>query len=80
MTIQVLREFFLWCLVINVGLLLWWFLFMTLAHDWVYRMHTKWFKLSMETFDTIHYAGMAFFKIAIFVFNLVPYLALHIVG
>ena len=80
MTIQVLREFFRWCLVINIGLLLWWFLFMTLAHDWVYRMHTKWFKLSMETFDTIHYAGMAFFKIAIFVFNLVPYLALHIVG
>jgi len=80
MTIQVLREFLLWCLVINMGLLLWWFLFMTLAHDWVYRMHTKWFKLSMETFDTIHYAGMAFFKIAIFVLNLVPYLALRIVG
>ena len=79
MTIDMIREALLWCFVINMGLLLWWFLFLTLAHDWVYRFHSKWFKLSVESFDTIHYAGLAFFKIAIFVFNIVPYLALTIV-
>ena len=79
MTIDVVRNVLLWCFVINVGLLLWWFLFFTLGHDWVYRVHGKWFKLSVEKFDTIHYAGMAFFKIGIIVFNLVPYLALLIV-
>jgi len=74
-----IRDMLLWCLLMNAGILLLWFAFLSLAHDWVYRMHTRWFKVSMEAFDSIHYAGMAFFKIAIFVFNLVPYLALLIV-
>ena len=63
MTIEVLRQFLLWCLIINVALLLWWFLFIWLAHDFVYRFHGKWFKMSVETFDAIHYGGMAIFKL-----------------
>ena len=74
------RDVLLWCFLINMGLLLWWFMFFTLAHDWVYQFHGKWFKLSVDKFDAIHYAGMAFFKICIFLFNIVPYLALFIVG
>jgi len=80
MTLEVIRDALLWCFIINMGLLMWWFLFLTLAHDWVYRMHSKWFNVSAEKFDATHYAGMAFFKIVIFAFNLVPYLALLIVG
>ena len=68
------------CSVINMGLLLWWFFAITVLHDWVYKFHSKWFKLSPETFDAIHYAGIAFFKIAVFVFNIVPYFVLRIVG
>jgi hypothetical protein len=80
MTIDLVRDLLLWCFVINMGILLWWFLFFALAHDWVYQIHGKWFKLSVDIFDTIHYAGMAFFKICIFLFNIVPYFALSIVG
>jgi len=80
MTIDLVRDVLLWCFIINIGILLWWFLFFSLAHDWVYQFHGKWFKLSVEKFDAIHYAGMAFFKICIFVFNIVPYFALCIVG
>ena len=80
MTLEIIRDTFAWCSVINIGLLLWWFLFIALAHDWVYRMHSKWFKIPVEKFDTIHYAGITFFKISIFLFNLVPYFALRIVG
>ncbi len=81
MTIEIIRAVFAWCSVINIGLLIWWYLFFTLAHDWTYRYHTKWFKnLSVETFDAIHYAGIALFKIGILLFNLVPYFALRIVG
>ena len=79
MTIDLVRDALLWCFLINIGILLWWFLFFTLAHDWVYQFHGKWFKLSVDKFDTIHYAGMAFFKICIFLFNIVPYFALRIV-
>ncbi|MBT6231341.1 MAG: hypothetical protein HOI47_32265 [Candidatus Scalindua sp.] len=80
MTIDMVRDALLWCFIINIGILLWWFLFFSLAHDWVYQFHGKWFKLPVEKFDAIHYAGMAFFKICIFVFNIVPYFALCIVG
>ncbi len=80
MTIDLIRDALLWCFIINIGILLWWFLFFSLAHDWVYQFHGKWFKLSVERFDTIHYASMAFYKICMFVFNIVPYLALCIVG
>ncbi len=80
MTIDLVRDALLWCFIINIGILLWWFLFFSLAHDWVYQFHGKWFKLSVERFDTIHYASMAFYKICMFVFNIVPYLALCLVG
>ncbi len=79
MEIDTIRQVFLWCFVINMGILLWWFGFLVFAHDWVYKMHSKWYKISMEKFDEIHYAGMALFKVAIFAFYLVPYIALTIV-
>lgn len=58
MTLENIRSVLAWCTLINWGLLLWWFLFLTLAHDWTYRIHSRWFKMSVEKFDTIHYAGM----------------------
>ena len=79
MTVEQISDVLAWCSVINIGLLLWWFLLFALAHDFVYRLHGKWFKLTVERFDAIHYAGMAFFKIGIFLLNIVPYLALRIV-
>ncbi len=33
MTIEVVRSFLGWCSVINMGLLLYWFLFIMFAHD-----------------------------------------------
>ena len=80
MSIEMIRAVLGWCSIINMGLLLWWFLILLFAHDWVYRFHSKWFKLSPETFDAIHYTGIAFFKIVVFVFNIVPYFALRIAG
>ena len=80
MTLETVRDALMWCFLINMGLLLWWAAFLTLAHDWVYRMHSKWFKLPVEKFDAIHYTGMLFFKIGIFVFYVVPYCALLIVA
>jgi len=43
-------------------------------------MYKKLFRLSVETFDAIHYAGPAFYKICILLFNLVPYLVLTIIA
>ena len=79
MSIAIARDVLLWCAVINYGVLLVWFLFFLLAHDWMYRLHGRWFHLSVEQFDALHYAGMALFKIGILLLNLVPYVALHLV-
>ena len=78
MNVETLRCFLWWCLIVNIGLLLYWFAFFSLGHDWLYRFHGKWFKLTKERFDTVHYAGMAIFKLLIFVFNLAPLVALYI--
>ena len=80
MTLETIRAVLAWCTLIDIGLLILWFAFFSLAHDWTYQYHCKWFKLSEEKFDTLHYAGMALFKIGIILFNLVPYLAMRIVG
>ena len=79
MSIAIARDVLLWCAVINYGVLLVWSLFFLLAHDWVYRLHGRWFHLSREQFDALHYAGMALFKIGILLLNLFPYVALHLV-
>jgi Family of unknown function (DUF6868) len=79
MTIDLLRSTLAWSALLNMGILLWWFLFITLAHDWVYRVHSRCLKIPVEQFDTIHYAGMLIYKVVIFTFFIVPYLALRIV-
>jgi len=80
MTLELVRDVLGWSGVLSLGMLLFWWLFFVLGHDLMYRIHGKWFKLSVETFDAIHYAGMVFFKICIFVFIIIPYLAMRIVG
>ncbi|MDD4356529.1 MAG: hypothetical protein PHN98_04685 [Smithellaceae bacterium] len=79
MTTNEIKDFLLLCVIINyVFLCIWAGVFM-LAHDWMYRLHSHWFKISVETFDAIHYAGLAIYKIIVIVFNLGPLIALWIV-
>ena len=80
MNIEFMREFLLWCTIINFGLLIVWWLGFVVARDWMHRLHGKWFRLSDERFDAAHYTGMAMFKIGIMLFNLVPLIVLYIVG
>src|SRR6516164_92649 len=69
MTIEVVRRALLWCTVINYGILLVWFLVFILAHDWIYNLHDRWFRLSVEQFDMLHYAGISIYKIGIILLN-----------
>ncbi len=69
-----------WCAIINYGVLLLWFLGFWFAHDWIYRLHSQWFPMTVEQFNAIHYGAMAVYKIGVLLFNLVPYVALLIVS
>ena len=80
MSIDVVRNFFLWCAVINYAVLVVWVLLIMLPHEWLYRLWGRWFRLTAEQFDAINFAGIAFYKLGILLFSLVPYLALRIAG
>jgi hypothetical protein len=80
MSMQMLESMLLWCFVLNFGFLLYWWLMFMWLHDFVYRLHMRWFKMSREQFDGIHYGAMAFYKLAVIVFNFMPWLALKIVA
>jgi len=78
--INVLQRVFMWCTIINGA----WFVFAAIicifAGDWVFRMQSKWFRISRDAFNVVIYSFFALFKIVFIVFNVVPYVALLIVG
>ncbi|PLX85573.1 MAG: hypothetical protein C0617_03495 [Desulfuromonas sp.] len=80
MDIPTLTRFFMWCSIINGGLLLFWSAMCLLTPDLVFRTQRVWFPIPRETFDVLIYSFLGLFKIVFLVFNLVPYLALLIVG
>lgn len=80
MSLDTARDFLLWCAIINYGVLLWWFFVFRIAHEWIYRLHGRWFRMSVEQFDAIHYGGMAVYKIGVLLFNIVPFFVLLIVA
>ena len=80
MDIHTVRAFFMWCTIINGALLILSFLILAFAGGWVYRMQSKWFPISREAFNVAIYSFVGLYKIFILVFNLIPYVALVIVG
>jgi len=74
------RDVLIWSLVFNYVILTVWFIALTVAHDAVYRLHTRWFALSRESFDAIHYGGMAVYKIGILLLNVAPLVAVLVVS
>jgi hypothetical protein len=74
-----LSSFLLYCTILNYLVLLLWFAVYVLARDWMFRLHGRWFHLTQGQFESLHYGGMAVYKIGILLFNLVPLIALHMV-
>jgi len=80
MDIQTITTFFMWCTIINGSLLVLWTVFFMFTPDLVYRMQSKWFPLPRETYNVVIYSFIGFFKVIFLVFNVVPYVALLIIG
>jgi len=78
MSIEQVRDLFMWCSIINVALLLLSSLMCIFAADWVYRRHSKFFKISREAFNVAIYSFIGVWKILIILFNIVPWIALLI--
>jgi hypothetical protein len=80
MDIQTLKNFFMCCTIINGSILIIWIVFSAFSPDFVYRTQNKWFPIPRETFNVIIYSFLGLFKIFFLVFNVVPYVALLIIG
>jgi len=80
MDIAIARSFFLWCTVINYGLLLVWALLFMFAHDALLWWWSKWVRVSGEQFDMLNLAGISLYKMGVLLFNFVPCIVLYIIG
>jgi hypothetical protein len=78
-SIETALRFFLWCSIINYALLLLWAALATVGRNWWYRLVGRIFTISGEHFDLFNYAGIALYKMGVFLFNLVPLLSLYII-
>ena len=76
MTIEVLQEFLGWCTVINIGILILSSIVVVTIREPVLRIHSKLFRMKEEQLVGAYFQYLAQFKIAVLIFNLVPYLAL----
>lgn len=77
MDIETLRVFLGWCSLLNMAVLLAWFLLFIFAKDWVYSLHGKWSTLSKQHFEIIHYCGMGLYKLFVFMIFIIPYLVIR---
>lgn len=80
MDLETLQDFFMWCTIFNLALLLFWTMWFTLAPNLIYRIQRPWIKSSQEQFNLVMYCFLGLFKILFLMFNLVPWLALMIVS
>ena len=79
MDIAIIMEFFKWCSIINISILILITIILPLLSNFAYSFHSKyWFSGSKEEHAQIIFKFLANYKIIIIVFNLVPYFALCI--
>jgi hypothetical protein len=67
------------CFVLSICLMSLWFIFFLVGKDWVYRIHSRWFDIGSFDFDLILYQSMAFFKMAAFLFFLLPFISIKLI-
>ena len=77
MTSEALRSFLGWCAIFNLIFVSLWFFIICFARGLVYRLHRRRFVISDQTLDVIHYAGMAGYNAATWIFCIIPYLVLR---
>jgi hypothetical protein len=80
MDIQKLKSFFMWCTIINGGLLVLSAALCTFIPDWLYSIHGKLYHIPNETLRVIFYSFLGLFKIFWLIFNVTPYITLFIMG
>ena len=77
---EALRQLLGWSTVLNIGILLFSTVMLISMRGMISRIHGKMFGLDETDVSRAYFQYLAHYKIAIIVFNLVPYLALVIIA
>jgi hypothetical protein len=56
------------------------FLLLGIAGDFIYKLHSKWFSMQREKFNMLIYSFLGLYKILWLVLNVVPWVALRVIG
>jgi hypothetical protein len=78
-SLETIANFLGWCSLINIGILLFTTLMIKAFMGPVAKLHSNIFGVPESELPMTYYWYLALYKIAILVFNLVPYLALRII-
>ncbi len=76
--LAVIARAFLWCFVLGFVFLMLAFAIYFVAGDWAYGIHSQLYDISEHEFSLIFYVALAWLKMTVFVFFLLPYLALRL--
>ena len=79
MSMEALYEFLKWCTILNISLLIISTLLIIGLKNWAYELHHRLFGIDRQAFNHIAYGFLGLYKLLIFIFNLVPMLALIII-
>jgi len=79
-SLETLTEFLGWCAAINLGVLVVAAISASLMRGMMVNIHTKLYGLDEADLTRQYFQYLAQYKIAIFVLNLVPYIALKIMA
>jgi len=80
MNIETLTAFLGWCTVINIGVLIFTTIILVILREPITNIHSKLFGLNPANLphEYFHYLGN--YKIAVLIFNVVPYIALKVIA
>lgn len=78
MDVNEITVFFGWCTVLNMSLLAFAALFITVFKSFAIGIHSKLLGINASELPKLYFKYLANYKIGILIFNLVPYIALKL--
>jgi len=78
--LSTITTFLGWCTVVNLGLYLFTAVMLTVARAPVKNIHLKLSGVSADKLDEMYFNYLGNFKLALFIFNIAPYISLKIMA
>jgi len=77
--LEILTAIFGWCAVINIGLLLFSSLWVTVFREFTKRVHSALMQVDESELNAYYFQYLGNYKLLVLVFNIVPYIALRLI-